>query len=287
MWHFHDPRSGTLTHLLACPATGRAALIDPVLGFDPGSALTNTCAAEHIAALIRAESLALDWVLETHIHADHLSAAQFFKTRFGAKLGIGERVREVRRLHAPLFNRSHEPIGTTPVFDRLWRDGDQFSIGTLDANVLSTPGHTLDGVTYRIGRHAFVGDTVFRPDFGTARTDLLGGDASALFRSIVRLYALPRDTVLHLCHDYPRSSASVTKQVCVEHMRTHNIHLSMATSESDFVALRRARDATLPVPDLLVPAVQFNAGGCLPDPADTIVADLSSGPGQEEMVERR
>jgi glyoxylase-like metal-dependent hydrolase (beta-lactamase superfamily II) len=265
LWHFHDAGTGTFTHLVACGKTRRAVLIDPVLGFDPGPARTNTRAAQQIASLIRAESLELEWVLETHIHADHLSSAQFFKAGFGARVAIGARVREVGRFYAPLFGLADGPVDTVSRFDRLWLDNERFHVGELEIEVLSTPGHTLDGVTYCVGGHAFVGDTVFRSNFGTARTDLAGGDAAALFRSISRLYALPDETVLHFCHDYPRGDSLPTEQTRVDRMRADNIHVSSSTTEHDFVALRRSRDMTLPVPDLLIPALQINlAAGCFP-----------------------
>jgi glyoxylase-like metal-dependent hydrolase (beta-lactamase superfamily II) len=265
LWHFHDADSGTFTHLVACRKTRHAALIDPVLGFEPGPARTNTRAAEQIVSVIRAESLILDWALETHIHADHLSSAQFFKTQCGARVGIGARAREVQRFYAPLFGLHDGSVDTVSCFDRLWQDNERFHVGELEVEVLSTPGHTLDGVTYCVGGHAFVGDTVFRSSFGTARADLAGGDASALFQSISRLYALPGTTVLHFCHDYPRGDSSPTEQTSVDRMRRDNIHVSSSTNQDDFVALRRARDRTLPVPDLLIPAIQINlAAGCFP-----------------------
>jgi glyoxylase-like metal-dependent hydrolase (beta-lactamase superfamily II) len=275
LWHFHDVRSGTLSHLVACPDTRRAVLIDPVLGFDPGPARIDNDAAQEVAAVIRGESLVLEWVLETHIHADHVTAAQFFKQQFGARVGIGVRARAVQRLYAPIFDLTHELVECVPSFDRLWQDEERFSVGNLQVQVLSTPGHTLDGVTYCIGNHAFVGDTVFRADFGTARTDLVGGDAAALFASICRLYALPADTTLHFCHDYPRDDAAPTERSSVEQMRRENVHLSCTTQEEEFVALRRARDATLSIPDLLIAAVQINiAAGCLPAAGSNGIAYL-------------
>jgi glyoxylase-like metal-dependent hydrolase (beta-lactamase superfamily II) len=264
LWHFHDAASGTFTHLVACPVTRRAVLIDPVLGFNPCTGRISTVAAERIATLIRREQLLLDWVLETHIHADHLSAAQYFREQSCARVGIGARVSEVQRLYARVFG----PAGTQPGawrFDGLWEDGQRLAVGKLDIQVLSTPGHTLDGVTYLIGEDAFIGDTIFRPDFGTARADLVGGDAATLFRSISRLYALPAETLLHFCHDYPAKGDEPCEQLTLETMRTQNVHVSASTSEEAFVARRRARDATLPVPDLLIPAVQVNlAAGRLP-----------------------
>lgn len=264
LWHFHDANSGTFTHLVACPLTRRAALIDPVLGFNPCTGRTSTAAAERIAGLMRREQLFLDWVLETHVHADHLSAAQYFREQSCARVGIGARVRGVQRLYAHVFGPGANQANTWH-FDGLWEEGQRIPIGRIEIEVMATPGHTLDGVTYRIGRHAFVGDTVFRADFGTARADLIGGDAATLFHSLSRLYALPSETVLHFCHDYPAKGGEPCEQMLLEKMRVENVHMSRETSEEAFVARRRARDATLPTPDLLIPAVQVNlAAGRLP-----------------------
>ena len=264
LWHFHDAASGTFTHLVACPLTRRAALIDPVLGFNPCTGRTSTQAADRIAALLRREQLLLDWVLETHVHADHLSAAQFFREQSCARVGIGARVCGVQRLYAHVFGPAASQSNYWR-FDGLWEEGQRIPIGRLEIEVMATPGHTLDGVTYRVGRHAFIGDTVFRADFGTARTDLVGGDAGTLFHSIRRLYTLPPDTILHLCHDYPARGDEPCEHMPLETMRAQNVHICLDTSEEAFVARRRARDATLPVPDLLIPAVQVNlAAGRLP-----------------------
>jgi glyoxylase-like metal-dependent hydrolase (beta-lactamase superfamily II) len=274
-WHFYDQFSGTFTHLIACPVTLRAALIDPVMGYAPAAARTNTNAAEQIAAVIRAEHLALDWVLETHIHADHVSAAQFFRMRFGAQVGIGASVRAVQSLCAQLFDLQHSLATDGSQFDRLWQDDESFELGHLEVRVLDTPGHTLDGVTYLVGGHAFIGDTVFRADFGTARCDLAGGDAAVLFDSIKRLYSLAPSTVLHFCHDYPPCEAPPTERAYVDDMRFSNVHLTSATRREEFVALRRRRDGTLPVPALLIPAVQINAAaGRLPTPSANGIAYL-------------
>jgi glyoxylase-like metal-dependent hydrolase (beta-lactamase superfamily II) len=274
-WHFYDSFSGTFSHLIACPVTLRAALIDPVLGFAPASARINTSAAEQIAAVIRAERLALDWVLETHIHADHVSAAQFFRMRFGAQIGIGASVCAVQAICAQLFDLQDSVVTDGSQFDRLWRDDERFDLGQLEVRVIATPGHTLDGVTYLVGSHAFIGDTVFRADFGTARCDFAGGDASTLFDSIKRLYSLVPSTVLHFCHDYPPCEAPPTERAYVDDMRFSNVHMTAATRREEFVALRRSRDAKLPVPALMIPAVQLNiAAGKLPTAAGNGIAYL-------------
>lgn len=274
-WYFYDAFSGTFTHLVACPETRRAALIDPVLGFAPAAARINSSAAEQIAAVIRAEHLALDWVLETHVHADHVSAAQFFKMRFGAQVGIGASVCAVQSICAQLFDLEGALPTDGSQFDRLWQDGECLELGQLEVRVLATPGHTLDGVTYLVGSHAFIGDTLFRADFGTARCDLAGGDAGVLFESINRLYSLPRSTVLHFCHDYPPCEAPPTERSYVDDMRFTNVHMTAATRREEFVALRRARDAKLPIPALMIPAVQINvAAGRIPRPASNGIAYL-------------
>jgi glyoxylase-like metal-dependent hydrolase (beta-lactamase superfamily II) len=274
-WHFHDSFSGTFTHLIACPTTLRAAIIDPVMGYAPAAARTNSSAAEQIAAVIRAEHLALDWVLETHIHADHVSAAQFFRMRFGAQIGIGASVCAVQAMCAQLFDLQGTLLTDGSQFDRLWADEERFELGQLEVRVIATPGHTLDGVTYLVGSHAFIGDTVFRADFGTARCDLAGGDAAVLYESIKRLYALPPSTVLHFCHDYPPCEAPPTERAFVDDMRFSNVHMTAATRREEFVALRRSRDAKLPVPALMIPAVQINvAAGRLPTPSANGIAYL-------------
>ncbi len=273
-WHFYDSFSGTFTHLIACPATLRAAIIDPVMGYAPAAARINSSAAEQIAAVIRAEHLSLDWVLETHIHADHLSAAQFFRMRFGARIAIGASVCAVQVICAQMFDLP-ELATDGSQFDRLWRDDEQFELGELRVRVLATPGHTLDGVTYLVGNHAFIGDTVFRADFGTARCDLGGGDPAVLFESIRRLYTLPPSTILHFCHDYPPCEQPPTERAYVDDMRFSNVHMTSATRREDFVALRRSRDAKLPVPALMIPAVQVNvAAGRLPTPSGNGIAYL-------------
>ncbi len=274
-WHFYDSFSGTFTHLIACPLTLRAALIDPVMGYAPAAARINTSAAEQIAAVIRAEHLSLDWVLETHIHADHVSAAQFFRMRFGAQIGIGASVCAVQVICAQLFDLQGTLATDGSQFDRLWRDEERFDLGQLQVRVLATPGHTLDGVTYLVGNHAFIGDTVFRADFGTARCDLGGGDAAVLFESIRRLYSLPPCTILHFCHDYPPCEQPPTERAFVDDMRFSNVHMTSATRREDFIAMRRSRDAKLPVPALLIPAVQINvAAGRLPTPSANGIAYL-------------
>lgn len=266
--HFHDAATGTFTHLVACPLTGSAIVIDPVLDFDLKACATSTRNVERLLAELDAENLSLQWILETHVHADHLSAAQFLKQHRGGRVAIGAGVRAVQKAFIEMFDLHDRVAPDGSQFDRLWRDGERFSLGSLDVQVIATPGHTSDSVSYVIGRHVFAGDTVFRASFGTARCDFPGGDASVLFDSIMRLYALPDDTVVHFCHDYPEAGVAPVASQTVGELKSRNVHLSSATAREQFVAVRRARDATLPVPALLIPAVQVNiAAGKLPTPA--------------------
>ena len=265
--HFFDAASSTFTHVVACPLTGRAAVIDPVLDFEPKSASTSGECAERVLGFLAEEKLTLEWILETHVHADHLTAAEYLRNRRGGRIGIGADVRAVQRIFVDLFGLRGRVSADGSQFDRLWRDGDRFSYGALDVEVLATPGHTCDSVTYLIGRHAFIGDTLFRASYGTARCDFPGGDAETLFDSIRRLYSLPADTVLHFCHDYPPVGHEPMESQTVGEERARNVHLSANTTREQFVTLRRARDASLPVPALLIPAVQVNiAAGRLPTP---------------------
>lgn len=265
--HFFDAASSTFTHVVACPLTGRAAVIDPVLDFEPKSASISSECAERVLGYLADEKLTLEWILETHVHADHLSAADFLRTRRGGRVAIGAEVCAMQRVFVDLFGLRGRVAADGSQFDRLWRDGERFVLGSLDVAVLATPGHTCDGVTYLIGRHAFVGDTIFRASHGTARCDFEGGDAEALFKSIQRLYALPADTLLHFCHDYPPVGQEPVEAQTVHDARTRNVHLSENTTREQFISMRQARDATLPVPALLIPAVQVNiAAGRLPTP---------------------
>jgi glyoxylase-like metal-dependent hydrolase (beta-lactamase superfamily II) len=265
--HFFDAASSTFTHVIACPISRRAAVIDPVLDFDAKTARTSGESAERVLAYMADECLSLEWVLETHVHADHLSGADFLRRRRGGRVAMGAGMRTVQRAFVDLFGLHGRVATDGSQFDRLWRDGERFAMGGLDFQVIATPGHTVDGVTYLVGRHAFVGDTVFRASYGTARCDFPGGDAGGLFDSVQRIYALPRDTRVHFCHDYPPVGHQPVESQTVAELRSHNAHLTAHTSREEFVALRRARDATLPAPALLIPAVQVNiAAGRLPAP---------------------
>ncbi len=256
---FFDEPTNTVSYLVVDPATRRAAVIDPVLDYDHRSGKGSVRSADAMLAKARADGLTIDWVLETHVHADHLSAAPYFKLRTGAKVAIGERVREVQKIFRPVFN-ALDVSGTGAEFDVLFKDGDRFRIGNLEAEVIATPGHTPACISYRIGDAVFAGDTIFMPDYGTARADFPGGDARALYRSIRRLLALPPETRLFMCHDYlPKDGRKTFAwETTVAEERAHNVHVHEGVGEDEFVAMREARDAKLAAPALLLPSIQVN-----------------------------
>ena len=262
---FFDPATHTITYLVADPATGAAAVIDPVLDFDAASGRTSTDSLERVLARIAERGLTLERVLETHAHADHLTGADEIRKRTGAPIGIGSRITEVQKVFGVLFEAS-DVTADGVVFDSLYADGARFSLGALPVEVLHTPGHTPACVSYVIGDAAFVGDALFMPDFGTARCDFPGGDARTLYRSIQRLFALPPETRVFVGHDYlPEGRTEIRWETTVAAEAPDNIHIGGGRSEDDFVALREARDATLKVPALILPALQVNIrAGALP-----------------------
>ena len=252
---FFDEATNTVTHLVADPATGKAAVIDPVLDYDPASGRTSTNSVDEVLATATAEGWSIVWSLETHAHADHLSGAPAIKGRTGARIGIGERIRDVREAFGPILGIE----GNDSDFDELFSDGERFNVGELEVEVMSTPGHTPACVCYRIGDAVFVGDTLFMPDYGTARCDFPGGDARTLYRSIKRLLSLPPETRLFMCHDYKAPGRDqFAWETTVAEQRAKNPHVHDGVSEDEFVAMREGRDATLPVPKLLYPAIQVN-----------------------------
>jgi glyoxylase-like metal-dependent hydrolase (beta-lactamase superfamily II) len=264
---FFDPVTYTVSYLVADPGTRRAAVIDPVLDFDAKSGRVGTESAERILAAATAGNLSVDWILETHVHADHLSAAAFLKEKTGAKVAVGEHVTVVQKVFRPIFNAT-DLRGDGQPFDRLLKDGENVALGSLEIEVLYTPGHTPACVSYRIGGNVFVGDTLFMPDYGTARTDFPGGDARTLYRSIRKLLALPSETMLWMCHDYlaPGRSEYAWKTT-VGDEREKNVHMHDGIDEETFVAMRNARDKTLAMPVLLLPSVQVNIrAGHMPPP---------------------
>jgi glyoxylase-like metal-dependent hydrolase (beta-lactamase superfamily II) len=267
---FFDEPTNTVSYLVADPVSRRAAVIDPVLDFDLASGEADVRSAEAILAAARAEGLTIDWVLETHAHADHLSAAPFIKAETGAQVGIGEHIRQVQEIFRPVFMADDLATDGSD-FDRLFADGERFAIGRLDVEVLHVPGHTPADVAYRIGDAVFVGDTLFMPDYGTARADFPGGDAHQLYRSVRRLLALPLETRLFMCHDYKAPGrADYRWESTVADQRRDSVHVHDGVSEAEFVAMRTARDAGLAVPRLLLPSIQVNirAGRFPPAEAD-------------------
>jgi glyoxylase-like metal-dependent hydrolase (beta-lactamase superfamily II) len=264
---FFDPSTFTITYLVSDPAGRRAAIIDPVLDYDPKTARTATASADRVLAAAKTAGLSIDWILETHAHADHLSAAAYLRQATGAPIAIGEHIAIVQKKFAPLFNAA-DVTGDGKPFDRLLKDGDVLHLGGLRIEVLATPGHTPACVSYRIGDNVFVGDTLFMPDYGTARADFPGGDARALYRSIRRILALPPRTQLWMCHDYKapgRDHHAWRSSVAEE--RARNVQINDTVDEEQFVAARQARDKTLEAPALILPSLQVNirAGG-LPPP---------------------
>lgn len=266
---FFDPDTFTGTHVVIDAATKRCAIIDSVLDYDPKSGCTDERSARRVIELVRERELTVDWILETHVHADHLSAAPLLKAELGGRVGIGAHVTDVQAIFKELFNA--EPAFATDgrQFDSLFEEGDSFEIGELRARVMHTPGHTPACVTFVIGDAVFVGDTLFAPDYGSARCDFPGGDARTLYRSIQRVLSMPPETRMFLCHDYPPKERAFELETSVAAQRTDNKHVHEGISEDDFVAMREARDATLAMPVLILQSVQVNMrAGDFPPPED-------------------
>ena len=265
---FRHESTGTWSYVVADPGSRRCAVVDPVLDFDPKSGRSSATSAGAIADFVRGEGLTNDWILETHAHADHLSAAQWLQSAIGGKIAIGQGIREVQRAFRDILNLEPAFPVDGRQFDRLVADGDTLAIGSLSAQVIATPGHTSDSLSYLVGDAVFVGDSIFMPDSGTARCDFPGGDAGLLFASIRRLYALPGTTRVFVCHDYRPGGREALCETTIATQRESNIHVKDATSEAEFTAMRRKRDATLEMPALIYPAVQFNIRGGRPPPAE-------------------
>ena len=265
---FFDAKTWTVSYVVTDLGTRQAAIIDPVLDYDFRSGHTDTNAADALLAYVKAEGLTVQWILETHAHADHLSAAQHVRHALGGKVAIGARIREVQQMFRSVFHfeRSFLPDGSQ--FDHLFQDGEVFRIGDVEATALLVPGHTPADMAYQVDGAVFVGDTLFMPDVGTARADFPGGDAHVLYRSIHRLLALPSETRVFVCHDYPPKGREAKWETTVAEQRASNIHVRDGIGEAEFVAMRKARDATLEVPTLILPSIQVNVrAGQLP-PAD-------------------
>ena len=265
---FFDEQTNTFSYVVADPATGHCAVVDSVMNFDQASGSTSFESADEIIAWIREHRLTLDWILETHVHADHLSAAPYIQQALGGKLGIGSNITVVQDTFGKVFNEGTEFKRDGSQFDRLFTDQDSFSIGELEATAWHTPGHTPACMTFLIGNAAFVGDTLFMPDSGTARVDFPGGDAHTLWLSIQRILSLPGDTRLYMCHDYGGQGRDYEHLCTVADERRDNIHVREGMDESEFVSMREARDRTLGMPQLILPSLQVNMrAGHLP-PAD-------------------
>ncbi|MCI1014179.1 MBL fold metallo-hydrolase [Herbaspirillum sp. C7C2] len=259
--HF-DPATSTVSYLVLDRTTRQCALLDSVLDYDPKSGRTSTSSADHLIRRVQELGASVQWILETHAHADHLSAAPYLKRKLGGRIAIGEHIRQVQNVFGALFNAGSEFAHDGSQFDHLFADGERFQIGALQARVMHTPGHTPACITYVVEEGdqiaAFVGDTLFMPDYGTARCDFPGGNARTLFHSINKVLSLPPHTRIYLCHDYQPNGRQLQFVTTVAEERSNNIHVRDGISEEEFVAMRTARDATLAMPVLLLPSVQVN-----------------------------
>ncbi|MHA6206186.1 MBL fold metallo-hydrolase [Dyella soli] len=273
---FFDEASNTFSYVVWDPATRQAAVIDSVLDYDAASGRTRHDSADAMIAFVQAQALTVAWVLDTHVHADHLSASPYVQSRLGGKLAIGEHIRAVQQTFGVVFNTGDAFPRDGSQFNHLFTDGERYRLGEIEAMALHTPGHTPACMTHVIGDAAFVGDTLFMPDYGTARCDFPGGDAGQLYRSIQRIFALPGDTRVFLCHDYKAPGRDeFAHETTIGQERQSNVHVRDGVSEEAFVTMRRTRDATLAVPRLLLPAVQVNMrAGHLPPPEDNGISYL-------------
>ena len=255
---FFDPATSTITHVVREPGGDHCAIIDPVLDFDPKSGRTATESADAVVAYVRQEKLTVDWILETHAHADHLTAAPYLKETLGGKTAIGAHITDVQKVFAGIFNTGPDFATDGSQFDHLFADGDTFKIGAMAGRVMHTPGHTPACITYVIGDAAFVGDTLFMPDYGTARCDFPGGDAKTLYASIGKVLAMPPGTRLFMCHDYMPGGRDVAWETTVADEKANNLHVHDGIEEAAFVKMRTERDKTLDMPVLILPSVQVN-----------------------------
>lgn len=273
---FFDPATFTVTYVVHDPATLEAMIVDSVLDFDPNSGRTATTSADKIIDYINSHNLKVTWLLETHAHADHFSAAPYFQDKVGGKIAIGDNIATVQQVFGKLFNAGAEFARDGSQFDALFKDGDTFTVGNIPVMVMHVPGHTPADIAYVVGDAVFTGDTMFMPDYGTARADFPGGDARALFRSLRRILSLPPQTRLFMCHDYlPKGRSQYVWETTVAAQRESNIHAHDGITEDEFVTMREARDATLDMPRLILPSVQVNMrAGHLPPPDDNGVIYL-------------
>lgn len=272
---FFDPDTWTVTYVVQEPAGQACAIIDSVLDFDPKSGRTRTTSADKVVEFVRSQGLQVHWILETHAHADHLSAAPYLKAQLGGKTAMGAHITAVQKVFKGIFNLGPDFAVDGRQFDHLLSDGETLPLGRLGIRIVSVPGHTPACVAYQVGDAVLVGDTLFMPDVGSARCDFPGGDAKALYASVKKILSLPPETRLFMCHDYPPDGRAVQFETTVAAQRAHNIHLNDSISEAAFVQLRSARDATLAMPVLMLPAVQINIrAGEMPPAEDNGVAYL-------------
>ncbi len=264
---FFDPATWTVSYVVFDAPGGHCALVDSVLDYDPKSGRTRTDSADQLIAFVREQNLMVDWILETHAHADHLSAAPYLRKHLGGKIAIGGKITQVQNVFKGIFHLEPEFATNGSQFDHLFEDGDTFAIGALQAQALSVPGHTPACMAYQVGDAVFVGDTLFMPDVGTARCDFPGGNAHTLYQSVRKLLSLPPETRLFMCHDYPPEGRAAQWECTVADQRARNIHVHDGVSEAEFVAMRTKRDAGLAMPVLILPSVQVNIrAGELPPP---------------------
>lgn len=264
---FFDPVTATVTYVVHAGRGSACAIIDPVLDYDPKSGRTSTESADRVIAFVRESGLTVQWLLETHAHADHLSSAPYLKAQLGGKIAIGEHIRTVQGVFSGVFNLGDTLAADGSEFDHLFTDGEVFEIGAISAHAMHVPGHTPADIAYQIGDAVFVGDTLFMPDVGSARCDFPGGDAHTLYRSARKLLALPGNTRLFMCHDYPPASREPRFETTVDEERSSNIHLNDSVSETSFVEMRTTRDRTLAMPNLILPSIQVNIrAGRMPEP---------------------
>ncbi|EPF83586.1 hypothetical protein GCM10025882_26520 [Acinetobacter gyllenbergii] len=265
---FFDEQSNTFSYVVHDPETKHCAIIDSVLDYDAASASTSTQHADEMITYIQSQALTVEWILETHVHADHLTASQYLKSELGGKIAMSEKIAIVQDTFSAIYHIDLKYFNTHQVFDYLFKDHEHFSIGNLDAYNIPTPGHTPACLSYIIGDAIFVGDTLFMPDYGTARCDFPKGSADLLFDSVQSLYQLPDQTRVFLCHDYkPEGRAEYVYETSICAQKQHNIHINMKTLKQDFVRMRQSRDATLSMPKLILPAIQINMdAGRFPEP---------------------
>ena len=273
---FFDEATNTFSYVVSDPMTKRCAIIDSVLDYDAASASTSTTQADRIIAYVKAQALEVEWILETHVHADHLTAAQYLKQELGGKIAISQKIAVVQQTFAAIYHLDLKQVNANQPFDHLFEDGEHFKIGELDVYNIATPGHTPACLSYVVEDAVFVGDTLFMPDYGTARCDFPKGSAPVLYDSVQKLFELPEDTQIFLCHDYlPESRHEYQCETTVQMQKQHNIHVHSGVSKADFVAMRQQRDAGLSMPKLILPSIQINMkGGQFPTPEENGVSYL-------------